>query len=165
MNISLPIWRAVIWLFLSCDIGKGLISGLRCYSISNLKFVLIFALLLLCHRDIEWNLGRKISGNCQLLKFCHWNLNIILSENFFNISLLKSFNAKHNFDFIRLYETFLSSSGRCKLASLNIDSKRGGVSCYFIESHPIRNLKVTPMTQCLVLEMLYNNKLVIAYVT
>ena len=71
MNISLQIWRAVIGLFLSCNIGKCLISELRCYSISNIKFTLFF----LCHGDIESNSGPKKFVNSQPLKFCHWNLN------------------------------------------------------------------------------------------
>ena len=169
-------WRAVIGLFLSRKIRKCFISGLRCYSISNLKFALFFVLLLLCHGDVESNSGSKKSGNCQPLKFCDWNLNSILSENCFKISLLKSFNALYNYDFICLSETFLSLSVSSTLDSLNIDgynlcrsdhpsdSKRGGVCCYCKESLPIRILKITPMTECLVLEMLYNNKLVIASV-
>ena len=170
MNISLSMWRAVIGLFLSRKIRKCFISGLRCYSISNLKFALFFALLLLCHGDVESNPGPKKSGNCQPLKFCHWNLNSILSENCFKVSLLKSFNALHNYDFICLSESFLSPSVSSTLDSLNTDdynivrsdhpsgSKKGGVCCYFKESLPIRMLKITPMTECLVLEMLYNNK-------
>ena len=63
------------------------------------------------------------------------------------------------------------------LDSLNIDgynivrsdhpggSKRGAVCCYFKESLPIRILKITPMTECLVLELLCNNKLVIISVS
>ena len=59
------------------------------------------------------------------------------------------------------------------LDSLNIDgyyiarsdhpsgSKRGGLCCYFKESLLIRTLKITLLTTCLVLEMLYNNKLVL----
>ena len=169
-------WRAVIGLFLSCIIGKWLITALRCYSISNLKFALFFILLLLCHRDIKSNPGRKKSGNCQPLKFCHWNPNSILSENYFKVSLLKSFNALHNYDFICLSETFLSSAVSSTFNSLNIDGynivqsdhpsglKRGGMCCYFQEGLPIRIMKMTPMTECLVLEMLYNNKLVIVFV-
>ena len=164
MNISLSIWRSVIGLFLSHNIRKCFLSGLRWYLTSNLKFALFFALLLLHHGDIESNPGPKKSGNCQPLKFCHWNLNSILSENCFKVSLLKSFNALHNYDFT------VSST----LDSLNIDgynivrsdhpsgSKRDGVCCYFKESLPIRILKITSMTECLVLEMLINNKLVIA---
>ena len=134
---------------------------MRWYSISNQKFVLFFALLLFCHGDIESNPGPKMPSNCQPLKFCHWNLNRILSENCFKVSLLKSFNALHNYDFICLSETFLSPSVSSMLDSLNIDgynivisdhlsgSKRGGVCCYFRESLPIMILKRTPMTECL----------------
>ena len=121
MNISMSMWRAVIGLFLSHNIRRCFTSGLRCYSISNLKFVLFFALLLLCHGDIESNPGPKKSDNCQPLKFCRWNLNSILSENCFKVSLLKSFNVLHNYDFICLSEMFLPPSVSSTLDSLNID--------------------------------------------
>ena len=97
-------------------------------------------------------------------------------KNCFKESLLKSFNALHNYDFICLSESFLSPSVSSTLDSLNTDdynivrsdhpsgSKKGGVCCYFKESLPIRMLKITPMTECLVLIMLYNNKLVIVSV-
>ena len=77
---------------------------------------------------------------------------------------------------LSLSETFLSPSVISTLDSLNIDgynivrsdypsiSKRGGVSCYFKGSLPIRTLKITSMAECLVLEMLHNNKLVIVSV-
>ena len=174
MNISLSIWRTVIGLFLGRNIRKCFISGLRYYSVYNLKFALFFSLLLLCHGDTESNPGPNKFGNCQPLKFCHSNLNSILSENCFKVSLLKSFNALHNYDFICLSETFLSPSVSSTLDSLNIDgynivrsdhpsgSKRGGVCCYFKESLPIRILKITPMTECLVLEMLYNKLVIVS---
>ena len=120
MNINLSMWRAVIGLFLSCKIRKCFISGLRCYSISSLKFALFFTLLLLCHGDVESNPGPKKSGNCQPLKFCHWNLNSILSENCFKVSLLKSFNALHNYDFICLSKTFLSLQWAPRLILLTL---------------------------------------------
>ena len=173
MIISLSMWHAVVRLSLSRNIGKCFISGLRCYSISNLKIVLFFALLFLCQGDIESNPGPKKSGNCQPLTFCHWNLNSILPENCFKLSILKSFNALHSYDFVYLSETLLSHSVSSTLDSLNIDgynivrfdhprvSKRGGVCCYFKENLPIRRLNITPMTECLVLELLCNNKLVI----
>ena len=112
----------------------------------------------------------KNSGNRQPLKFCYWNLNSILSQNCFKLSLLKFFNALHNCDFICLSETFLSPSVWSTLSSHNIDgynillsdhpsgAKRGGVcvECVeCVESLPIRILKRTPMTECLVLEKLY----------
>ena len=140
------------------------------------KFALFFTLIFLCHEDIELNQGPKKSANYQALKFCHWNLNIILYGNCFKESLLKSFNALHNYDFICLSETFLSPLVSSAFDSLNTDdynivrsdhhsgSKKGGVCRYFKESLPIRMLKITPMTECLVLIMLYNNKLVIVSV-
>ena len=142
--------HALTGLFLSRNIQKFFISGLRCYSISNLKFALFFALLLLCHEDIESNPGPKKSVNCQHLKFSHWNLNSTLSENCFKLSLLKSFNALHNYDFICLSKTFLSPSVSSTLDFLNIDgynkvrsdhpsgSERSGMCCYFKESLSIR---------------------------
>ena len=96
---------------------------------------------------LEPNPRPKKSRKCQPLKFYHWNVNSILSENF-------------------LSETLLSSSVSSTLDSLNIDgyniirsdrpsgSKRGGVCCYLKESFLIRILKITLMTECLVLEML-----------
>ena len=121
MYISLLMWRVVIGLFLSSNIRKCFISGLRCYSMSNLKFPLFFTLLLLCHGDIESNPVPKKSGNCQLLKFCHWNLNSIVSENCFKVSLLESLNALDSYDFICLSEMFLSPSVSSTLDSVNND--------------------------------------------
>ena len=127
MNINLPMRSTVIGLLLSCNIRKCFISRLRCYSKSKLKLVLFFALLLLYHGDIESNPGPKKSGNCQPLKFCHWNLNSTenlnrtsKSENCFKVSLLKSFNALHSYDFICLSETFLSPSVSSTLILLTL---------------------------------------------
>ena len=54
---------------IDCNIRKCIVSGWRCYSISNLKFVLFFDLFLLCHGDIESNQAPRKSSNCQPLKF------------------------------------------------------------------------------------------------
>ena len=100
----------------------------------------------------------------------------MLSEKLFKVSFSKSFNTLHNYDFMCLSETFLSPSVSSRIDFRNIDgykvvrsvhrsgSKRGGVCCYFKGSLPIRVLKITLITECLVLEMLYNNKLVIVFV-
>ena len=110
------------------------------------------------------------------MKSCHWNLNSILSENCFKISLLKSFNALHNYDYICLSETFVSPSASSTLDSLNIDgynkvrsdhpsgSKRGGVCCHFKESYPIKILKISLMTECLVFEMFYNKLVIVSVI-
>ena len=138
----------------------------------------------ICHGDVESKPGPEKSGNCDPLKFCHCNLNsnrnfvIVTSipENCFKVPFLKSFNALHNYGFICLSEMLLSPLVSSTLDFLNIDgynlvrsdhpsgSKRDAVCCYFKESLPLRILKTTPMTECLVLEMLYNNKLVIVSV-
>ena len=80
----------------------------------------------------------------------------------------KSFNALHNYELIYLSEMYLSPSVSSTLNSFNIDgynivrsdhpsgSKRGRVCCYFKESLPITIWRITPMTECLVLDMLYN---------
>ena len=109
MNATLIISHCIIMLcdhcvftYMSYLFLCVLCPGLRCYSISNPKFVLFFSLLLLCHREIESKLGPKKFGNFQPFKFCHWNLNSVLSEDCFKVSLLKSFIVLHNFDFIHL---------------------------------------------------------------
>ena len=100
-----------------------------------------------------------------------WQSNALTTRPLLHIS----YNALHDYDFICLSETFLSPSVSSTLDSLNIDgynivrsehpgSKRSGVCCYFKESLSIRILKITPMTECLVLEMLCNNKLIIVSV-
>ena len=180
MNATLIISHCIIMLcdhciftYMSYLFLCVLCPGLRCYSISNPKFVLFFSLLLLCHREIESKLGPKKFGNFQPFKFCHWNLNSVLSEDCFKVSLLKSFIVLHNFDFIHLSKTFLSPSVSSTPDSLNVDSynivrsdhpsgsKREGVCYYFMESFLFRILEITPMTEHLVLEILYDNKLVI----
>ena len=159
MNATLIISHCIIMLcdhciftYMSYLFLCVLCPGLRCYSISNPKFVLFFSLLLLCHREIESKLGPKKFGNFQPFKFCHWNLNSVLSEDCFKVSLLKAFNAFRNDDFTCSSKTFLLPSVNCTLDCLNIDgynivlsdhpssSNRGAVSCYFKESFPsIRN--------------------------
>ena len=44
------------------------------------------------------------------------------------------------------------------------DSKRCGVCCYFKESLPIRILKITPMTEYLVLEILCNKLVIVSVI-
>ena len=44
------------------------------------------------------------------------------------------------------------------------DSKRSGVCCYFKEILPIRILKITPMTEYLVLEILYNKLVIVSVI-
>ena len=43
------------------------------------------------------------------LTFCHWNLNGIAAHEFIKSSLLQGYIIEHNFEIIRLSETFLNS--------------------------------------------------------
>ena len=65
-----------------------------------------FDLLMLC-RDIKLNPGqRPYSG--QSFSICHWNLNSIAAHNFSKISLLRAYNAIHNYDIIYLSDTYIN---------------------------------------------------------
>ena len=57
--------------------------------------------------DIELNPGPRPNSG-QRLSICHWNLNSIAAHNFFKISLLRAYNAIHNYDVICLSETYLN---------------------------------------------------------
>ena len=82
----------------------------------------------------------------------------------------------YNYDFMSLQNALISFSELHASISLTIDGdnivrsdlprglKREGVCCYFKGSPTIKMLKKTPMTEFLVLEMLYSNKLVIVSV-
>ena len=62
--------------------------------------------LMFCE-DIESNPGPRPSSG-QSFSVCHWNLNSIAAHNFSNISLLRAYNAIHNYDIICLSETYLN---------------------------------------------------------
>ena len=65
-----------------------------------------FDLLMLCG-DIESNPGPRCNSS-QSFSIYHWNLNSIAAYNFSKISLLRVYNAIHNYDIICLSETYLN---------------------------------------------------------
>ena len=65
-----------------------------------------FDLLMLCG-DIESNPGPRPNSG-QSFSICHWNLNSIAAHNFSKISLLRAYNAIHNYDIICLSEIYLN---------------------------------------------------------
>ena len=65
-----------------------------------------FELLMLC-RDIESN-PRPRPNSGQNFSICHWNLNSIVVHNFSKVSLLRAYDAIHNYDIICLSETYLN---------------------------------------------------------
>ena len=68
-----------------------------------LPFFWSYYILMLCN-DIHKNPGPSKEGSLKLL---HWNLNSIKTENYSRVSLIESFNANLNYDFIGLSETAL----------------------------------------------------------
>ena len=99
-----------------------------------------FDLLMLCG-DIESNPGPRPNSG-QSFSICHWNLNSIAAHNFSKISLLRAYNAIHNYDIICLSETYLnhdtlSDSDNLKIPGYELiradhpsNQKRGGICIY-----------------------------------
>ena len=132
-----------------------------------LFFFLLKSLLLLLSGDVEKNPGPKSHSN---LKVCHYNLNSLASHNFAKVSSLKAYNAVHRYDIICISKTFLDTSISSNDPSLVLDGytiiradnpmdlKKGGVCIYFKETLPLNVLNITQLKECLVAEILYNNK-------
>ena len=117
-----------------------------------------FDLLMLCG-DIESNPGpRPISG--QSYSICHWNLNSIAAHNFSKTSLLRAYNAIHNYD-ICLSETYLNHDTLCDSDNLKIpgyelirvdhpsNQKRGGICIYHKDFLPIKVNNISCLKECL----------------
>ena len=117
--------------------------------------------------DISRNPGPQSDFN---LKVCHWNIGSIVVLRFEKHSLLKTYNAIHNFGIICLSETFLNSSYSSDDHDLTLDSykliradhplniKRGGVCIYYRESLPIKVVDVSQLNECLLIEIICNNQ-------
>ena len=128
--------------------------------------LLVFFLLFLSG-DIELNPGVRNYSN---LKICFWNLNSLPSYNFAKLSLLQAYNSLHKFDIICLSETYLDSSissndPQLSLAGYKIirsdnplNIKKGGVCIFFKETLPLNIVNITQLKECLVVEILYNNR-------
>ena len=117
-----------------------------------------FDLLMLCG-DIESNPGpRPISG--QSYSICHWNLNSIAAHNFSKTSLLRAYNAIHNYD-ICLSDTYLNHDTLCDSDNLKIpgyelirvdhpsNQKRGGICIYHKDFLPIKVNNISCLKECL----------------
>ena len=62
------------------------------------------------------------------------------------------------------YRNSLNNDGYNIVRSNHPSVSKRGVCCYFKESPPIRILKITPMTEFLVLEMLYNKLVIVSVI-
>ena len=142
---------------------------LRFLKIVDITVFLLFFIqnLLSCRGDIEENLGPKYSS----LTFCHWNLNGLAAHDSTKISLLQAYITQHNYDIIRLTESFLNSSilsddNRIKIDGYNLirsdhpsDSKNGGVCIYYKEHIPlILRDDINPLDNCVAAEIRSQNE-------
>ena len=109
-----------------------------------------FEVLMLCG-DIESNPGPRPNSG-QSFSICHWNLNSIAAHNFSKISLLRAYNAIHNYNAICLSETYLNHGTLSENYNLKIpgyelirvdhppNKKRGGTCIYYKEFLPIKQI-------------------------
>ena len=99
----------------------------------------------------------------------HWNIGSISVHNFVKLHSLQAFISVHKFDVICLSETFLDSSYSNDDRNLIIenynmtradypgDVKRGGVCIYFKNDLPIKLLNISQLSECLAIEVGYEN--------
>ena len=119
--------------------------------------------------DVATNPGPRPISN-KTLSICHWNAHSISSHNFTKIDLLSAFEKIHHFDIICISETFLDSTFSSDLKELTIDNfttvradhpsdkKRGGVCVFFRTCLPIRILNISILSECIILELLHQQK-------
>ena len=99
-----------------------------------------------------------------------WNAGSLVAHNYQKLSSLQAFNSIHKFDLICISESFLNSSTSSNNPSLALngytlirsdhplDVKRGGVCIYYKETLPIKILNIGNLSECLVVEISYNNR-------
>ena len=162
LNVSILTLYIVIYHSVSINfiIVKDLIKILFFY-----RF-LIKQLLIICG-DVHVNPGPKNKDN---LSVAHWNLNSVSVHDFEKLRSLQAFNSVYQFDIICLSETFLDSSFSSDDIDLSIEGyniiradhpvniKRGGVCVYYRETLPLKVLNIYQLTECLVLEIVCENK-------
>ena len=91
----------------------------------------------------------------------HWNLNSIAAHNFSKISLLRAYNAIHNYDIICLSEIYLnhdtsSDSDNLKIPGYELirvdhssNQKRVGICIYHKDFLPIKVNNISCLKECL----------------
>ena len=59
--------------------------------------------------DIELNPGPNKKSH-SYFSCCHWDVNSLLTDNYFKVAALKAYNSIYKYDFVCVSETFLNSS-------------------------------------------------------
>ena len=107
--------------------------------------------------DIESNPGPRPNSS-QSFSICHWNLNSITAHNFSKISLLRAYNAIHNYVSQKpiLTTTHYPTVTILRYQVMNYlgfyhpsNQKRGGVSIYHKDFLPIKVNNISCLKECL----------------
>ena len=98
------------------------------------------------------------------------DINSIAAHNFAKLSSLQAFNSYHKFDLICISESFLDSTFTGEELSLNFNGyklarsdhpnhiKRRRVCVFYRDTLPIRFFNITNLPECIIGEILYNQK-------
>ena len=125
--------------------------------------------LIILSGNVEVNPGPKNSIS-ECLSIYHWNLNSILTHNYFKLFLLKAHMSVHKFDIICLSETYLDSTvplddENLVISGYNLirsdhpsNTKRGGVCLYYKNYLPLRVLNISYLKECLNFELKIGDK-------
>ena len=127
------------------------------------------SILVLKSGDIELNPGSNKKSH-SYFSCCHWNVNSLPTDNYCQVAASKAYNSVCKNDFLFVSETFLNSSFESNDKDLMTEgynlirsdhpsnTKRGVVSIYYKESSPVRIVNITSLTECLVYEVIIQNK-------
>ena len=95
----------------------------------------------------------------------------MISHDFLKVKLLSAYNILHNFDIIRISESYLNSETVSNEYSLNIPSynmvraihpsgnRRGRVCVYYKETLPIKMLDINYLQECICFDLKIGSKL------
>ena len=120
--------------------------------------------LVILSGNVEVNPGPKNSIS-ECLSIYHWNLNSILTHNYFKLFLLKARMSVHKFDIICPSETYLDSTvplddENLVISGYNLirsdhpsNTKRVGVCLYYKNYLPLRVLNISYLKECLNVEL------------
>ena len=112
--------------------------------------------------NIETRPGHTQKNQNKSFSICHWNLSIITTHGYAEVSLLKTYIAVHIMDIIFLLETCLDSSIQSEDDNLEIpgcnlvrfdhpsNNKRGGVCIYFKALLPLRVIDTCFLQECII---------------
>ena len=91
----------------SKSINSSVSRGLYVFRlITFMGCIWVYSIKIKMSGDIEMNTGPKPSS-CNKFSICHWNLNIISSDNFIQ---LRAYISIHNFNILCLSETYLDTT-------------------------------------------------------